>query len=163
MYGTAYRNVFETMQVFEGSNMSHPCSFETLTCLLQQPSYDKIHQQQLSGAYCRQDCHSISEWRKHIAAFCVCSLPRAMQHATACMQAKTVGNATCVGMLPPTHEIQPYCCASFCCNVPCLVTSCAESAISRLAHQTCEPISKKVDVAWMMTTCNLADLQTGSC
>ena len=46
---------------------------------------------------------------------------------------------------------------------PIFVTSCADSANSTLAHQICEPTSKKVDVAWMMMTCNLADLQTGSC
>jgi len=46
---------------------------------------------------------------------------------------------------------------------PFLVRSCAESAISTLGYQTCEPMGKKLNDAWMMMTCNLADLQTGSC
>lgn len=33
--------------------------------------------------------------------------PRALQHATVCIQADVLGDARCAEMLPLTHEIQP--------------------------------------------------------
>ncbi len=168
VYDTAHRDLTETIQAFSESDMSHPCSSDKsqLACC-RSPAVTRFSVERFHVPIaCKIVTANLTGESRLLPSGCGCGDNQQhcgmQQYAFRQRQLATpdVWNVKCCLLhMRYGHSAVPLFAAMY----RILVTSGAESAISTLAHQTCEPTSKKVNDAWMLMTCSLADLQTGSC